>query len=134
MSSINPTPEQFRALFVDVPADVPVVMLNLLRFRARAAYDDGDRGLTGEQAYARYVREAMPHLEAAGAKVLFTGSARTTVIGPVDEAWDEVLLVEYPSAAKFAAMVTQPAYQALAVHRTAAVADSRLVATVAETP
>ena len=48
------------------------------------------------------------------------------------ERWDEILLVEYPSAAAFAAMVTSPEYKAIVFHRTAALEDSRLVATTAK--
>ena len=54
MPAIDPTPESFRALFARVPADTPVTMLNLLRFRERAEYavaaaqPDGRR-TTGEE-------------------------------------------------------------------------------------
>lgn len=132
MGSVNPEPEQFKAIFSKVPKGVPVVMLNLLRFRDRAAYEDGDRGLSGAEAYARYAKEATPHITEVGGEILWRGKAHATVIGPTDEAWDEVLLVRYPSVQRFAEAITRPAYQALAIHRTAAVEDSRLVAMVAE--
>jgi len=132
MGSVNPEREQFKALFSGVPQGTPVVMVNLLRFRERADYGDGDHGLSGEEAYALYIRESTPHIADVGAELVWRGRAHATVIGPIDEAWDEVLLVRYPSVAKFAEMVTRPAYQALAVHRTAAILDSRLIATVAE--
>ena len=131
MSSINPLPEQFKALFANTPAGVPIVMLNLLRFRDVAVYADGAGTTSGKQAYARYSALAMQHVERIGGKVLWAGRAHSTVIGPPDEQWDEVLLVQYPSVEAFAAMVTHAEYQALAVHRTAAVADSRLICTVA---
>ena len=37
---VDPEREQFEA-FKALPRDVPVMMLNLLRFRDKAAYDDG---------------------------------------------------------------------------------------------
>ena len=40
-----------------------------------------------------------------------------------------IILVHYPSPAAFIGMVTTPEYQALSGHRTAALADSRLVPT-----
>jgi len=38
MPTVDPTPESFKAMFKAIPADTPVVMLNLLRFRKRAVY------------------------------------------------------------------------------------------------
>jgi uncharacterized protein (DUF1330 family) len=50
------------------------------------------------------------------------------VIGPPDSEWDLVLLVQYPSRAKFLEMATNPEYLKIHAHRDAALADSRLVA------
>ena len=47
--SLEPTPEQFAALAAR-PADEPVVMINLLQFRAEG----------GRQSYLRYTREVTP--------------------------------------------------------------------------
>ena len=50
MNSLAPTPEQFAALAAR-PADAPVVMVNLLKFKPRAEYEDGsDSHLTGAQS------------------------------------------------------------------------------------
>jgi uncharacterized protein (DUF1330 family) len=38
-----------------------------------------------------------------------------------------MFLVEYPSLQAFATMVTSPDYQKVAIHRTAALQDSRLI-------
>ena len=56
-SSLEPTAEQMAALAAR-PADTPVVMVNLLKFRA-----DG-----GSESYARYAQEVVPHLQRVGAK------------------------------------------------------------------
>ena len=71
----------------------------------------------------------MPHLQEAGAEIVYHGSASDTVIGPVGEHWDQVVLVRYPNPAAFIAMVTKPEYQKLSGHRAAALSDSRLVPT-----
>jgi len=42
-----------------------------------------------------------------------------------------VLLVEYPSREAFASMIQSSAYAAIVHHRTAALRDSRLIATTA---
>lgn len=125
-SAIDPTRESFKQLFDRVPAKGPIVMLNLLAFRDRAADADGAR--TGRQAYAAYSAAVLPLLAAAGGRVQWVGDAHHALIAPPGEGWDEVLLVEYPSRDAFAAMIQSPAYAAIVHHRTAALRDSRLIA------
>jgi uncharacterized protein (DUF1330 family) len=130
VQSIDPRPGQMKSALTSVPSGVPIVMLNLLRFHDKAGYPDAD--LTGRQAYAIYLKSAGSHVLAAGGAVIFRGRAHAAVIAPEGEHWDEVLLVRYPSIEKFVAMVMNPDYQKLTQYRTAALADSRLIATVAE--
>jgi uncharacterized protein (DUF1330 family) len=118
MASINPTAEQIQA-FMSAPVEGPILMLNLLRFKA-----DG-----GRDEYLRYGQLVQPHLARVGARVVFFASARATVIG--GDTWDEVLIVEYPSRQAFLDMVGNEDYQAAASHRTRALADSRLYCTQA---
>jgi uncharacterized protein (DUF1330 family) len=61
--------------------------------------------------------------------VLWAGEGLLPVIAPEGEAWDEVLLVQYPSRAAFLQMIARPDYQAAVPHRRAALLDSRLLAT-----
>ncbi|MYR08228.1 DUF1330 domain-containing protein [Gordonia sp. SID5947] len=131
--AVDPHRGQFGQLS-ELPADQPITMLNLLRFRDEADYSQAaelapQQPISGEDAYRIYGRAATPHLEKAGAEVVFHGDCGPTVIGPVDEQWDSILLVRYPNPAAFRQMVTDPEYQSLARHRTAAIADSRRVAT-----
>lgn len=123
--AIEPTREQLDALGSRDP-DGPVVMLNLLRFRERAA--EPAEGMSGREAYQRYGAEALPHLADAKAEILWRGEGVGTVIGPAGEGWDEVILVRYPSVKAFLDMVSKDAYQQIARFRTAALEDSRLVA------
>ncbi len=130
---IEPTAEQL-AVVNELDPDQPVVMLNLLRFREIADYSGHpelapEEAISGDDAYQRYGAAAQPHIEAAGASVQYLGACGSTVIGPADEQWDAIILVRYPSPAAFIGMVTTPEYQALSGHRTAALADSRLVPT-----
>jgi uncharacterized protein (DUF1330 family) len=101
-------------------------MLNLIRLRKRAKYEDG-REATGAEAYAAYGRESEPMFKKVGGKIVFAGSPRLVVIGPDDEEWDLCFIAEYPSAAAFGEMVKNPDYQAIVYHRQAAVKDSRLI-------
>ena len=57
-----PTREHFDA-FKALPRDTPILMLNLIRLRERAAYPDGRRA-TGAEAYAAYGRESLHGLQA----------------------------------------------------------------------
>lgn len=136
VTSLHPTPESLAAFVSNLPDQTPVTMLNLLRFRNLSAYKPGAPGAgipaqTGREAYAVYSRHVMPLLKGVGGKPVWMGDAHCAVIGPEGETWDEVLLVEYPTKAAFLKMIQSPEYLAIVHHRTAALADSRLVATVA---
>lgn len=132
MPTVNPTHEQMQQFGRTAPDDAPIVMLNLLKFRASANYGaNGPQGLTGKQAYSRYSKAVMPLLFEVGGQPLWMGNARASVIAPEGESWDEVLLVYYPSRAAFMKMVGSDAYQAIMHHRTAALEDSRLIETKA---
>lgn len=132
MPAIDPRPGKMKEALAKVPAGVPIIMLNLLRFRDKAAYPDQASDLSGKEAYAIYSKEAFRHVSAVGGEVVLWAKAHAAVIAPEDEEWDEMLLVRYPSIEQFVAMVMNPEYQQLAVHRTAALADARLIATVAK--
>lgn len=107
--------------------DQPVVMLNLLRYRDRAAEGHGVDGLTGEEAYRRYGQAFAELGPRFGGEPIWMGRAGQTVIGPTDEHWDIAILVRYPERRRFVAMLRDPDYQAIAPMRAAALADSRLI-------
>ena len=90
----------------------------------------GETPCSGREAYARYSEVALQKVQAVGGKVLYLGRVKGLLIAPADEQWDEVLLVRYPSAAAFAAMLAMPDYMAATRHRTAALDNARLIATV----
>lgn len=122
---INPTKEQFAA-FQALPDEGPIHMLNLVRLREHAAYEDG-RGATGAEAYKVYARESGPVFERLGGRQHWIGRFDCMLIGPEDERWDLVFIAEYPNPAAFAAMIRDPDYREAVKHRTAAVAESRLI-------
>lgn len=129
--AIHPSAEQLQQ-FATVPdGGEPIVMINLLRFREQAAYPEGVEATpcTGREAYQRYASRVVPFLESVGAELFWSGRVELALIAPPGESWDEALLVRYPSKAAFATMVQMPPYQQITVHRTAALADSRLLMT-----
>jgi uncharacterized protein (DUF1330 family) len=130
-NAVYPTHSSVEALVAD-DSGRPVVMLNLLRFRAKAVYADGRRTeLTGRQAYDLYAAPMQKVIDAGGGKVLFGGDIASLVIGDVEDLWDTCVLVEYPSAAAFAAIVTSPEVAEIGVHRAAGL-DGQLLIRVAQ--
>lgn len=113
------TPERFAALAAR-PADAPLVMVNLLKFRESG----------GLESYLRYAQEVAPHLERVGATVRYGGVAPAVVIGDGARPWwDAILIVEYPSPAAFIEMVTDGEYAKVHEHRAAALDRGDLIAT-----
>ena len=127
---IDPSREAFD-LFKSLPRDTPIRMLNLIKFKDMADYSPGhpnhDKGLTGREAYAIYRTGFQTLVGSSGAAMVWEGPLECTVTGPADE-WDEAFVMGYPSSATFLAMVTDEHYKTKVLpHRTAAVADSRLI-------
>jgi len=109
-----------------------VTMLNLLRFREIADYSatpdlQPDAPISGEEAYDLYIEHTLPFLTELGGEVTFMGDGGAFVIGPPDERWDRVLLVRHKSVEAFMGFASNAEYLAGAGHRTAALADSRLL-------
>lgn len=119
--AIDPTADQVRALR-DVPDATPVTMVNLLKFRAQARYEDGDEAAcTGREAYARYKHAfTVTVRDVSEAQVLFAGPVQQVFIGRQggpETDWDEVLVVRYPSRRHFLAMMADPTYREALRHR-----------------
>ena len=81
------------------------------------------------QSYETYGEKMRGIMAARGIKLLWQGRAEEVVIGDDQaDAWDMVLLVEYPSRKTFLEMATSKEYEKVGDHRTAALIDSRLIA------
>jgi uncharacterized protein (DUF1330 family) len=106
INAVNPTPEQFEA-FKALPDNAPVLMLNLLKFKA-----DG-----GQAEYAKYSAGVQPLIAKHGAKIVFMARSEFCLIGHAD--WDAVAIVQYPSKAAFIEMTFSPEYLAIHHHREA---------------
>ena len=120
-----------QALLADVAEGRPIVMLNLLRYRDAAAYRAGTdvQPCSGREAYRRYAEASIRFITESGGEVLWRGAGKAVLIGESGERWDTAILVKYPSKAAFLQMLGNPDYQAITFHRTAALEDSRLIAT-----
>ncbi len=128
---VEPTREAGRA-FLERGIGGPVVMLNLLRFRAVADYSGSPEltpptPISGAEAYQRYITHTMPYLAESGGEMLFLGQGGQFLIGPVEERWDMVMLIRQKSVQGFMAFAANNQYLAGLGHRTAALEDSRLL-------
>ena len=126
-SYVDPERDQFEA-FKALPRDEPVMMLNLVRYRERARYEDG-RELSGAEAYAAYGRDSAPVFQRVGGEIIWRGKPQVMLIGPFEKEWDLAFVARYPSAGAFLEMVPDPDYREAVKHRQAAVEDSRLIRT-----
>ena len=134
---IDPSQDQLQTLAAAAAEDTePVFMLNLLKFKERADGIDAADEISGAEAYGRYAEAVAPHLARVGGEIVWSGVCTGSLIGPESGEWDIVAVVRYPSRQKFIEMASDADYLAIAGHRSAALADSRLVpcqaATVAE--
>ncbi len=131
---IEPDQRQFAevAALAGGEADGPVVMLNLNRYRERAAYEEDVPGgapadVSGHEAYLRYGAAASAVLDRLGGRILWHAECKRTVIGDDTDRYDEVIAVWYPSLAAFKALATDPHLLAARPHRVAALERAALI-------
>ena len=77
--------------------------------------------------WKRYGKKAVKLLEKVEARLLYFGKACAPLIAPEGEHWDDFFLIRYDSIEKFMELVADPEYRKITIHRTAALADSRLI-------
>jgi uncharacterized protein (DUF1330 family) len=107
MSGIRPNKEQFLEL-MNAPDEGPVVMLNLLKFKAREGASESNK----------YGGAVVQMVEASRGKVLWMGKVDQALIGDVDaNDWDAIALVQYPSRKAFVEMTSTKDYDAAHEHR-----------------
>jgi uncharacterized protein (DUF1330 family) len=131
---VNPSEEQIAALgaLAGTPADGPLVMLNLNRYRERAAYvgeppGGGSPDVSGHEAYQRYGITALKVLARVGGEILWSTRATMTVVGDETDRCDEVLAVRYPSAKAFLALALDEELAEALPHREAALERAAII-------
>lgn len=133
MKTIELDPEVCRAAAQKLPADKPVSMLNLLRYRDRAHYEGhpDESPCSGREAYhQRYLPTFRRLAVSTDYKLRFFGSVLAKLVGPESAQWDDVAIVEYANYAAFCDVVDSERYRKEANHhRLAALEDFRLFVT-----
>ncbi len=116
-NAVHPRPEQVKDF---LSAEGPVMMVNLLRFREKAAYPDGrDPELSGREAYERYAGRMRKLVEAEGGRFVFGADALGLLLGEVEEAWHTVGIVEYPDSKTLVRISASPEFEEIEGHRLA---------------
>lgn len=123
----NPSREQLAELqaIAGTESDGPLVMLNLNRYRERAAYagdppGGGSPDVSGREAYARYGITALEVLTRVGGEIVWHAAATMTVVGDESDRYDEVIAARYPSAQAFLELALDPEVGVALAHRDAA--------------
>ena len=121
-NSVHPTKEQMEG-FLEGDDNSPITMINLLKFKDKAEYEDGrETNLSGKEAYAIYGKEVVKHLKNVGAEWIYSGDVKRLMLGEIEELWDMVALAKYPSKKAMFDMITNPEYLESNKHRTAGLA------------
>ena len=136
MANVEMTTEALDAAARALAGKGAVQMVNLLRYRAEAAYAERSNlpACSGREAYfGRYV----PAFAEVAAKVapgeafspVYLGSVAATIVAAAGETWDDIAIVEYASFEALRKIIASPDYEAHAApHRRAALADWRFMA------
>ena len=118
-NAVEPNEEQMQG-FLEGDTESPIEMVNLLKFKDKAEYEDGrETNLSGAEAYAIYGLEVADHLSKVGAETIFVGEVSRLMLGEVEELWDMVAIARYPNKKAMLDMIMNPDYQESAKHRAA---------------
>lgn len=123
-------PEQLKAMMEQGP-EGPIFMVNLLKFKDRAEYDDGrETNLSGREAYMIYGRAVTELLPKFGGRGVFAADVTFLSLGRVEELWDEVAIAMYPARGDMVRMSMSEEWRAIAVHRSAGLKGQLNIETV----
>ena len=118
-NKITPDEEQING-FLQNPDLGPISMVNLLKYKKTAKYEDGrDTNLSGEEAYGLYAAEVISYVEKYGGEFVFAGKVSRLMLGDVEDLWDAVAIAKYPSRKAMMDMTMDPGYQKIHIHRDA---------------
>lgn len=130
MPAFQPTADQFRA-FRDDPYDGPVAQVNLLKFRVKAEYKEGEpefgEDIPGEAAYQRYSEAFTEAAKEVGGTTTLLASTERYFIGGGN--WDGVLVNHFPSRQAFITTLNHPNYKEMSRHRDAGLLCQELIVT-----
>lgn len=126
-------PETLAGLMQPGP-EGPIFMINLLKFKDKAVYEDGrETDLTGREAYMIYGRAVAQLLPKFGGVAMFAADVTFLSLGQVGELWDEVAIGVYPKRGDMVRMSMSDEWREIAVHRSAGLDGQLNIETVLST-
>ena len=122
VNKVYPNEKQIKG-FLEPGAEGPICMVNLIKFKQKAEYEDGrETDLTGREAYELYEQGVKKLLQGIGGGVGFEGEVERLMLGEVEELWDVVALAVWPSRQVMFEVMQSPQMQEISVHRSAGLA------------
>lgn len=133
VNEVLPTSQERIDEMMQPGPDGPIYMVNLLKFKDKAEYEDGrETDLTGFEAYQLYGRAVSRIIQDYGGEIQFAADVTFLSLGQVEELWDEIAIAKYPNRGALLAMSSSQEWQEAAVHRTAGLAGQLNIETVAQ--
>ena len=119
INKVMPNSEQIEG-FAKPGRGGPIYMVNLLKFKEKAVYEDGRQTeLSGQEAYALYAEGVSKLLEDFGGKIEFNAQVERLMLGEVEELWDSVAIAMYPSRTAMLEMMMTDGMKEISAHRVA---------------
>jgi len=131
INEVRPKDSEHVKKMMEKGPDGPIFMVNLLKFKDKAEYEDGrETDLTGREAYVIYYKAVTGVLPKFGGRLFFVGDVTFLALGQVEELWDEVAIAVYPERSTMLKMSMSEEWQAAGVHRAAGLAGQLNLETV----
>ena len=105
--------------------DGPVWMVNLMKYREVADYDDGrDEPISGREADELYT--PLEALAGVGAEIVFVADVEEQFLGDSPR-WDRIAVVKYPMRRSFIDMQSRPDFREKHVHKDAGMQETFVI-------
>ena len=131
INKVYPSGEQIEG-FLEPGPEGPICMVNLLKFKPQAEYEDGrETALSGREAYDLYAEGVKKLLEEVGGYLGFEAGVERLALGEVEELWDAVGLAVWPSRQTMLEVMQSEGMQEISVHRSAGLAGQLNIETSA---
>ncbi len=122
VNKVYPNEAQIQGFMEPTPQG-EICMVNLLKFKPKAQYQDGrETLLSGREAYELYADGVRKLLTQVGGYIGFVGSIERLALGEVGELWDSVVLAVYPSRKAMLDMMQLDEMREISEHRAAGLA------------
>ena len=130
-NTLYPNEEQMKG-FLEPGPEGPICMVNMLKFKPRAVYEDGrETSLTGREAYGLYEAVITELIQQVGGYLGFAANVERLALGEVEELWDMVALAVWPSRQAMLEVMQSDKMREISVHRAAGLAGQLNIETAA---